>query len=124
MTIDIFRDTSYGARVDPAERKRRQKQLVADTTADVRDCLDDRELHGWPNLIQNPAGAWVHSGHKNHKTKWPGSWHVVIDENGKPKVELRFWEDQRESKTAKKAFDVLTKKFDVSVVDTAPKTEH
>ncbi len=121
-TIDIFRDTSYGGRVDPAEQKRRDKQLAADTIADVRDYLGDRELHGWPNLIQNPAGRWVQQGHKDYTTKWPGSWHVSI-ENGKPKVELRFYKDQRESKTALRAIEFLKKKFDVSIVATAPKTE-
>ncbi|KKN24930.1 hypothetical protein LCGC14_0890000, partial [marine sediment metagenome] len=56
-TIDIFRDTAYGGRVDAAEQKRRDKQLAADTIADVRNYLGDRELHGWPNLIQDAAGG-------------------------------------------------------------------
>ena len=122
-TIDIFRDTHYGGRVDPAEQKRRDAQLAADAKVDVRDYLADRELHGWPNQIQNPAGRWVQKGDKEYTTKWPGTYHVSIDK-GKPKVELRFWKDQRQSRTALRAIEILKKKFDVSVVDTTPKVEY
>ena len=121
-TIDIFRDTKYGGHVDPAERKRRDAQLANDTRLDVKHELQKRDLEGYPNLIQNPKEAWVHTEHKDHNKKWPGTYHVSI-ENGKPKVELRFYKDQRESKTALRAIELLKKKFDVSVVATAPKSE-
>ena len=121
-TIDIFRDTEYGARVDPAEWKRREAQLVSDTKSDVQHELSKRDLYGYPNLIHEPKGPWVHGTHKDHNKKWPGSYHVSI-EDGKPKVELRFHKGQRNGPAAVKALAVLKKKFDVSVVDTAPKTE-
>ena len=121
-TIDIFRDTEYGALVDPAERKRRETQLASDTKSDVQHELSKRDLYGYPNLIHEPKETWVHNEHKDHNKKWPGSYHVSI-EDGKPKVELRFHKDQRESPAATKAIELLKKKFDVSVVDTAPKTE-
>jgi hypothetical protein len=120
--IDIFRDTAYGGRVDPAEQKRRDKQLANDTRLDVKHELQKLDLEGYPNMIQNPKAPWVHREHKDHNKKWPGTYHVSV-KNGKPMVELRFHKDQRESKTALRAVDLLKKKFDVSVVDTPPKTE-
>ena len=122
MTIDIFRDTAYGGRVDAAEQKRRDAQIANETRLDVKHELQKRDLEAFPNMILNPAGPWVHPQHKDHNSKWPGTYHVVI-EDGKPMVELRFHKDQRESKTALRAIELLKKKFDVSVVDTAPKTE-
>ena len=121
-TIDIFRDTSYGGRVDPAERKRREAQIANDTRLDVKHELQKRDLEAYPNIIHNPKEGWVHGTHKDHDKTWPGTYHVSI-EDGKAKVELRFHKDQRESSTAILATEVLKKKFDVSISDTAPKTE-
>ena len=122
-TIDIFRDTEYGARVDPAEKKRREAELIRDTGSDVQHELSKHELYSYPNLIVDAQQPWVDGRtHKDHNKKWPGSYHVSI-EDGKAKVELRFHEDQRESPAAIKAVAVLEKKFDVSIVDTPPKTE-
>ena len=122
-TIDIFRDTDYGARVDPAERKRREAQLVSDTKSDVQHELSKRELYSYPNLIVDAQQPWVDGRtDKDHNKKWPGSYHVSI-EDGKPKVQLRFHEDQHDNPAATKAIAALDKKFDVSVVDTPPKTE-
>ena len=122
MTIDIFRDTDYGGRVDPAERKRRDAQIANETRLDVKHELQKQDLEAYPNMIHNPAGPWVHGQHKDHDNKWPGTYHVSVN-NGKPMVELRFYKDQRESPTATKAIGLLKKKFDVSIVDTAPKSE-
>ena len=122
-TIDIFRDTEYGARVDPAEKKRREAELIRETKSDVQHELSKRDLHSYPNLIVDGKQPWVDGRtHKDHDKKWPGSYHVSI-EDGKPKVELRFHKDQRESPAATKAVAALENKFDVSVVDTPPKTE-
>ena len=122
-TIDIFRDTEYGARVDPAEKKRREAELIRDTRSDVEHELSKHELYSYPNLIVDGQQPWVDGRtSKDHDKKWPGSYHVSI-EDGKPKVELRFHEGQRESPAATKAIAALKKKFDVSVVNTAPKTE-
>ena len=121
-TIDIFRDTDYGARVDPAERKRREAQLASDTKSDVQHELSKGDLYGYPNLFHDPGEPWRHHEHEDHNKKWPGTYHVSI-EDGKPKVELRFHKGQRNSPAAVKALAVLKKKFDVSVVDTAPRTE-
>ncbi len=121
-TIDIFRDTDYGGRVDPAEKQRRETELVIATLADVAEELRSRRLFGYPNLIENPKGPWVNHGHADHDKKWPGTYHVSM-KGGKPNVELRFHEGQRESPAAIKAVAVLKKKFDVSIVDTAPQTE-
>lgn len=120
-TIDIFRDTPYGGRVDPAEKERRQTELLNATLADVAEELRSRRLFGYPHLIEDPKARWVNHGHPDHHKKWPGSYHVSM-KDGKPNVELRFHEDQRESPTAILAEEVLKQKFDVSIGTTAPKT--
>ncbi len=70
--IDIFRDTAYGGRVDPAEQKRRDKQLANDTRLDVKHELQKLDLEAYPNMIHNPKEGWVHGTHKDHIKKWPG----------------------------------------------------
>ena len=122
-TIDIFRDTEYGARVDPAEKKRREAELIRDTRSDVEHELSKHELYSYPNLIVDGKQPWVDGRtHKDHDKKWPGSYHVSI-EDGKAKVELRFHKGQHDNPVAIMAAEILKKKFDVSVVDTGPKTE-